>query len=179
FSFSATSIFQKIQSNFPVFHDLLSQAGLANQFELRYTFLSDNEEYTVLVPNDSVLTAFQADTLEQEELRELLRLHFVQGDLIFTDGQKSAGYYKTARIDEKSTNFTTIFSKIYIDPGVDVINIADAQGGTYTGAVESEFTNIMTGMDVGEGTEVFRDLIITGVVHEIDRVLLFEEVDTD
>ncbi len=175
FSFSATSIFQKIQSNFPVFHDLLSQAGLANQFELRYTFLSDNEDYTVLIPNDSVLTAFQADTLEQEELRELLRFHFVQGDLIFTDGQKSAGYYETARKDEKSTTFTTIFSKIYIDPGIDVINIGDAQGGTFASAVESKFTNIMTGMDVGEGTEVFRNLIINGVLHEIDRVLVHKE----
>ena len=47
------------------------------------------------------------------------------------------------------------------------------------GAEESEDTNVMTGLDVGEGTEVFRNLVITGVLHEIDRVLVFEELDTD
>ena len=99
--------------------------------------------------------------------------------MILTDGIQPTGYYETARVDEKSTTFTTIFSKMFIDPGYDLITIGDAQGGTYTGVEESAKSNIMTGRDIGEGNEVFRNLIINGVIHEIDRVLMFTEVDTE
>ena len=57
------------------------------------------------------------DTLTTEELRKFLMMHFVQGNMIFTDGNKPAGYYETTRVDEKSTTYTTVYTKIYIDPG--------------------------------------------------------------
>ncbi len=179
FSFSATNIYQKIRSDFPHFHDQMLRSGLANERESRYTYLSENENYTVFIPTEAALDEYQVDTLEGESLRDFLKFHFVQGALIFTDGSSPPGYYETARIDETSTAFTTVFSKIYIDPGVDVIRIPDDQGADYATAEESEVTNIMTGRDAGEGNEVFRNLIISRVLHEIDRVLLFDEVDTD
>jgi uncharacterized surface protein with fasciclin (FAS1) repeats len=177
FSFTATNMYLKIQSNYPVFYDLLRQAGLANTYEI--TFLSDNEDYTVFIPSDSALIASQADTLDQGVLQDLLKFHFIQGNLIFTDGIQPTGYYETARVDEKSTTYTTIFSKMYIDPGYDLITIGDAQGGIYTGVEESANSNIMTGRNIGEGGEVFSNLIVNGVIHEIDRVLMFTEVDSE
>lgn len=179
FSFTAPNMFQKIQSTYPVFHNLLLQAGLANSAELRYTFLSENEIYTVLIPNNDVLSAFRADTLPREELQELLKLHFIQGSLIFTDGQLAPGYYETTRVDEKSTEFTKVFSKISIHPGYDIIQIMDSSGGVYVETDESEVTNVMTGRNEGTGEEVFPSYVITGVLHEIDRVLVFDELDTN
>lgn len=179
FSFSASGMFQKIRANYPVFHNLLVQTGLANEFYLEYTFLSENENYTVFVPNDSVMTAFQADTMETESLRSLLKLHFVQGELIFTDGQVMPSYFETSRIDEKSTTYSKIFSKIYIEPGYDEIQIPDKDGGIFLSVTESPVTNVMTGRNIGEGEEVFESLIINGLIHEIDRVLIFDELDTN
>ncbi|MGW8315326.1 MAG: fasciclin domain-containing protein [Bacteroidales bacterium] len=179
FSFTGPNIFQEIRSSYPVFHDLLLQAGLGNNFELRYTFLSENEIYTVFIPNDEVMSAFGADTLPREELQELLKLHFVQGSMIFTDGHLDPGYYETTRDDEKSTEFTKIFSKIRIQPGIDVIQIMDNSGGIYVETEESEVSNIMTGRDMGEGEGVYSNIVITGVLHEIDRVLVFDELDTN
>jgi uncharacterized surface protein with fasciclin (FAS1) repeats len=179
FSFSAPNMFQKVSSSYPVFHSLLLQAGLGNSFELRYTFLSENENYTVFIPNDSVMTAFMADTLEREELQELLKLHFVQGALIFTDGKLTPGYFETSKFDEKSTEFTKIFSKINIHTGTDVIEILDKSGGVYVDIEESNLANTMTGRSVGEGGGVYPSIMINGVLHEIDRVLVFDELDTN
>lgn len=179
FSFTGPNLYQKIQSSYPVFHSLLMQAGLGNSFELRYTFLSENEIYTVFIPNDDVLREFRADTLPRAELQELLKLHFIQGELIFTDGQLDPGYYETTRFDEKSTEFTKVFSKFNIQPGYDIIQIMDKSGGIYVETEESEVTNIMTGRNVGEGNEVFPNYLINGVLHEIDRVLVFDELDTN
>jgi len=175
-SFTAPNLYQKIQSNYPMFHNLLLQAGLGNTFE--YTFLSENEVYTVFAPTDSALMAAQVDTLDKESLQALLKLHFIQGSLIFTDGVEPPGYYETARIDEKSTTYTKILTKIFLDPGYDVITIGSTSGGSYVDVIESEDANIMTGRDVGEGNEVFRNLIISRVIHEIDKVLMIDEVDT-
>jgi len=168
-----------ILPRFPEFHRQLVRAGLANVAERRYTFLSENEDYTVFAPSDSAIINSQADSMEIEELREFLKLHFVQGDLIFTDGIKSPGYYETARRDERSTAYTTIFSKLYVDPGIDVINIGKKGGGVYVGAEESPRSNFMTGRNIGSEDAVFTNWIINGVIHEIDRVLLYDEVDTN
>ncbi len=177
FSFSAPNLYSRIRTNYPVFHNLLLQSGLGNTYE--YNFLSDNEIYTIFIPSDSVMSAFRADTLQREELQALLKLHFVQGALIFTDGQMPSGYYESARTDDKSTEFTKIFSKYTVRTGYDLIEILDESGGAYVSVEESELTNIMTGMDVGEGEEVFRKYVITGVIHEIDRVLVFDQLDTN
>jgi len=176
FSFTAPNLYLKIQSSYPEFHSLLLQAGLGNSFE--FTFLSENEVYTVFAPTDSALIAAQVDTLGREALQAVLKLHFIQGKLIFTDGTELPGYYETTRVDEKSTTYTKIFTKIYLDPNYDLITISSTSGGSYVDVSESEDANIMAGSDVGEGNEVFRNLAISRIIHEIDKVLMIEEVDT-
>jgi len=179
FSFSSSNLFLQISGKFPLFHSLLRKAGLSIDGENRYSFLSDNENYTVFAPTDSALTAFGADTLPVPDLRKLLMLHFIQGGLIFTDGNASPGYYETARIDETSTEFSTVFSKIYINPGIDLISFPDQTGGEYLSVQESEKTNAMAGRSLGEGTEVFPVVVINAVFHEIDKVLVFDELDSN
>jgi uncharacterized surface protein with fasciclin (FAS1) repeats len=179
FTFLTSSLFQKISSEYMVFHDLLGKAGLSKEKEYRYTFLSENENYTIFAPTDSALNAIRADTLSIPDLRDLLMLHFVPGELIFTDGNVTPGYFETARIDERSTEFSTVFSQIYIDPRADLILFPDQTGGEFLSVSESDATNFMVGRGVGEGTELIPMILINGVVHEIDRVLLYEELDSN
>jgi len=179
FSFSATNLFFRLSGSYPRFHNLLRKAGLSEDKLYRYSFISDNENYTVFAPGDEALNNSGVDTITNiEELRKFLLLHFVQGDFIFTDGNKPAGYYETARIDEKSTEFSTIYTEIYIEPGYDVINIPDKQGNQYLTVNESSATNILAGRNLGEGTETYPNVINTAVIHKIDKVLLFEKVNT-
>lgn len=179
FSFSASDLFTKLSSSFPAFHSLLMNAGLGNAAESRYYFISENENYTVFAPTNLALSNYQTDTLTSEELKKFLMMHFVQGDLIFTDGNKPAGYYETSRIDEKSTTYTRIFTKIHINPGIDVINITHETGGNYLSIPESDRTNQISGRRLGDGTEVFPNIVSNAIIHEIDQVLLFEELDTE
>ena len=178
FDFSIASLYIKISTSYPAFHNLIKAAGLSMDKEYRYTFISDNENYTIFVPNDSALAHYRTDTLTTEELKNFVRLHFIQGDIIFTDGNKPAKYYETTRIDEKSTIYTTIYNKIYINPGYDVIHITDKVGGDYLNINESPLTNQITGRSVGDGTEAFANILSTAVIHEIDKVLIFEDLDT-
>src|SRR5690606_10654817 len=180
FSFSSPSLFNKMASDFPRFHALLRKAGLTIDKEYRYNFISDNEFYTVFVPSDEALDNAGVDALPVAQLRNLLLFHFVQGDLIFTDGKKSDNYYETARVDEKSTEFTTIYTKIRIKPGIDKIAFTDKTGATYTEIEEDETkTNFITGISGGTGQEVFAIQFNNSVVHEINKVLIKEELDTN
>ena len=180
FSFSATNLYLMIKTDFPLFYNLLEKAGLGNNKINQFTFLSESENYTVFAPTDSALIAVRADTLPIPELQKLLMLHFIQGELIFTDASARPGYYETTRIDEASTEFSTVFSPIYIDPGFDVISIHDNSGGLYSEITEAgDITNKMAGISQGEGTEVFPLVVINSVVHETDRVLLYDELDSN
>lgn len=178
FSFSATSIYNRIQSSFPKFHALLQQAGLSVDKEFRYNFLSDNEFYTVFVPSAEALDAVDVSSMTKEELQKMLMLHFVQGELIFTDGSSAPRYFETTRIDEKSTPFSTVYTQLYVDPGIDIIRFKDKSGAVYTEVEESDNTNVLTGINLGESNDVFSNIFNNAVIHEIDRVLVFGEVDT-
>jgi len=178
FSFAAPSMFNKISTDFPRFHGLLRKAGLTIDKEFRYTFVTDNDFYTVFVPSDAALDEAGVDALPLNELRNLLLFHFVQGDMIFTDGKKPKGYRETARIDEKSTQYTTVFTSINIRPGLDVIEIPKKDGSNYVAVEEADnTTNILTGVTMGTGQEVFPILYNNGVIHAIDKVLKVEELD--
>lgn len=180
FSFAAPSMFNKISTDFPRFHALLRKAGLTIDKEFRYSFVTDNDFYTVFVPNGKALDEAGVDALPVNQLRNLLLFHFVQGDMIFTDGKKQKGYYETARIDEKSTQYTTVFTSIYIRPGLDVIEIQGKNGNNYVAVAEADnTTNILTGVTRGTGQEVFPLLYNNGVIHAIDKVLKVEELDTN
>ncbi len=180
FSFSSPSLFTKMSGDFPKFHALLRKAGLTIDKEYRYNFISDNDFYTVFVPSDEALNNAGVDALPLAQLRNLLLLHFVQGDMIFTDGRKPATYYETARVDEKSTAFTTVYTKIYVKPGIDKIEFMDKSGTIYTGIEENEGrTNFLTGISGGTGQEVFATQFNNSVVHGINKVLIKEELDTN
>jgi uncharacterized surface protein with fasciclin (FAS1) repeats len=178
FSFSSPSMFSKLSTDYPKFHALLKKAGLTNDKEYKYTFLTDNDFYTVFVPSDQALDDAGVNSLPIPELQKLLQFHFVQGDMIFTDGKKEKRYYETSRIDEKSTQYTTVFTQIYINPGIDVINIPQKDGNIYVEIEEADnTTNILTGVSRGTGQEVYPILYNNGVVHEIDKVLKVEVLD--
>ena len=78
-------------------------------------------------------------------------LHFVLGELIFTDGNATPGYFETTRIDERSTEFSTVFSKIYIDPRADRYSFRIRRAESYLMVPESDVTNLMAGRNLGEG----------------------------
>jgi uncharacterized surface protein with fasciclin (FAS1) repeats len=178
FSFSATSIYNRMQSNYPKFHALLQQAGLSQDKEFRYSFLSDNEFYTIFVPAAEALDNLDASSMTQEELQKLLMLHFVQGELILTDGSSAPGYFETTRIDEKSTPFSTVYTQLYVEPDIDIIRLKDKEGSVYAVVEESERANMLTGINLGESDDVFSNIFNNAVIHEIDRVLRIGEVDT-
>jgi uncharacterized surface protein with fasciclin (FAS1) repeats len=179
FSFSAATLFATISSQFPEFHSLLERAGLSEPRLYRYNFISEGELYSVFIPSDSALNSARVDTLSRTDLRNLLMLHFVKGDLIFTDGNKAPGYYKTTRVDEQSTQYSKVNTQIYIETGIDVIRILNKTGEIYSEVPESENNNILTAINKGEGEEVLRVLQNNAVIHRIDRVLMLDELDTN
>lgn len=184
FSFTASDIYSILSSNYPTFHNLLDQSGLARPKEGRYTFISDNEFYTVFMPADSILAA-RVDSgdfsgLTQDELRNVLLLHFVRGELIFTDGSASPGYYTTERIDEKSTPYSTINTTIYITPGLDIITLNGNVAMNDLVIPESgAATNKLAGVSEYDPDQAFQSMYNNGVFHEIGRVLMVEELDTE
>lgn len=181
FSNSAATLYNVIQVNYPHFYNLLNQAGLVQKNLYRFSFLSESEFYTVLVPSATAFQAINASSLPKEELQQLLKLHFIQGELIFTDGSKNAGYYETTRVDERSTQFSTVFTRIYIDPLTDLIQIRGANGAVYAEIPESESANKFAGKLLLEDDEqlIFNNVLINGVVHALDKVLLVDEIDRD
>ncbi len=178
FSFSSPSLFSKISTDFPKFHALLKKAGLTIDKEFKYTFISDNDFYTIFIPSDTALDEAGVSNLSIPDLKKFLQFHFVQGDMIFTDGKKQKGYFETARIDEKSTQYTTVFTSMYINPGIDIIDIPGKDGSNYVEIEEADkTTNILTGVNNGTGQEVFPIMYNNGVIHRIDKVLKVEELD--
>ena len=180
FSFRSGNIYSIISSNYPHFHELLTRAGLAQTALQRYTFISENQFYTIFIPTEEALEEAGAGALTGAELRRFIQLHFVQGDVIFTDGRKSPGYYETARVDERSTPFNTVYTSIYLEPGFDVIAIPGRDGGIYTSFQESARANVLASRTIVEttGPSVITNIVNQGVIHEIDRALLLEFMDT-
>lgn len=178
FSFSASDLFVVISSRFPKFHELIRKAGLSKDQLSKYTFISDNQNYTAFIPNDSVINATKTDHLTVKELQDFVMLHFVQGGLIFTDGKMADAFYETARIDENSTPFVKTNTKIRIIPGVDKISIPKINGNPALVLTESSKTNFITSRNLSlTGQEAFLNAVTNGVVHEIKDVIRIEEVE--
>ncbi len=179
FSFTTTDIYTIISTRYPAFHDLLRTAGLALDKEFRYSFISNNETYTIFVPSQSSLENEDLSLLSKEELRRFLLLHFVRGKIIFTDGSAAPGYYDTERVDESSTPFTTINTQIYIEPGYDIIKLRRGNGIEDVEITESETSNRLAGVrSVETARAAFPSMYNNAVIHEIDQVLKVEELDT-
>ncbi len=182
FSFIAPSLYTKLSTDYPKFQGLLKKAGLTNDKLYTYKFISNNEFYTVLVPTDAALDSAGVNQMPVAELKNFLLFHFIQGNMIFTDGKQPSQYYETARIDEKSTVFTTVYTKLFVKPGIDFIQIPDKNGSSYVEVEEAEGkTNLMAGVTVsdGSGQEVFPVTYINSVIHQIDKALKFEDLDTN
>ncbi|MFH0756750.1 MAG: fasciclin domain-containing protein [Bacteroidota bacterium] len=179
FSFGTSDIYDQISRNYPAFHELLVEAGLAREKEFRYTFISNNEFYTIFVPNEEALASQDFSGLSTDELRNLLLLHFVRGDLIFTDGSAASGYYTTERIDEKSTPFSTFNTRIHILTGYDIITLGGTGGINNIEILESGTSNRLAGVRIQTGTEqVFPSMYNNAVIHEIGQVLNVEKLET-
>jgi uncharacterized surface protein with fasciclin (FAS1) repeats len=182
FTFSINDIFSTISVQYPKFHALIRKAGLSQDNLSKYSFMSDNQSYTVLVPTDSVMNAISTVTaaMTTAQLQNFVLMHFIQGSMIFTDGNMSAGYYETARIDESSTPFSTVFTRIKVVPGIDQITIPAKDGSPSVVVHESAKTNILTARSLSTtGLEAFTNCVNNGVIHEIKMPLLFSNVDTN
>jgi uncharacterized surface protein with fasciclin (FAS1) repeats len=174
FSFSGLNLYAQISINFPTFHALLKKAGLSQDKLNTYSFINETDYYTVFVPSDEAITAANLDALPAAELGQVLKLHFVQGTLIFTDGKIAPGYYETMRVDERSTQYTTYYTRIYINPGVDNIQILSNDDAVYATASESESTNIIASEveePEGDADEIYPNTLDNAVIHQIDNVL--------
>lgn len=179
FSFTTANIFSQISAKYPKFHALMRKAGLSLDKQFRYRFTSDNEFYTIFVPSDEAIEAANLDALPAEELKSRLLLHFVKGELIFTDGRKTAQYYETERIAENSTQFATFYTNMYVEPGIDVIRIKTPGGENYIEVRETDNSNMLAGVSGGDANAAFRDSYNNAVIHEIDKVLSVADVDTN
>ncbi|MBN1927823.1 MAG: fasciclin domain-containing protein [Prolixibacteraceae bacterium] len=180
FSFSTTNIYILISSNFTGFHGLLKKAGLADEKGYKYTFLSDNSLYTVFAPTNEALEAANASSLEGDELIDFLKLHFIVGDLIFTDGKLGSRYYKTLREVPATQSSAAYNNEIFIETYPDIITIPDKEGNIYNRLlVESDNVNMITTRGLNQpGVETnYPNIITTGVVHAVDKALLFEELE--
>jgi hypothetical protein len=120
------------------------------------------------------------DAMSLVQLQDFLLLHFVQGELIFTDGNKPSGFFETARVDEASTPFSTIYTKIKIETGIDKITIPAKNGDAAVVVNESAKTNVLTGRSLSTSGQqsIFPNSLNNGVIHEIKKPLVFDLVDT-
>lgn len=178
FNFTSTDLYSKISSTYPKFQKLLLSAGLANDKESRYSFVSESEVYTIFAPSDAAIDKVNTAAMTKEQLQKFLMMHFIPGVIMFTDGNRAAGYYETARVDEKSTPYSTLYSQVYIEPKPDNIQFRAKGGGNYLTVPVSPLVNIITSRTIGTGSEPIRNILATAVIHEIDKPLLFDQLDT-
>ncbi len=181
FSFKATDLYATIQSSYPAFYNLMKKAGLVLEREYRFSFISNNEFYTVFIPTDEALAAADVNSLSTNDLKDMILLHFIQGHIIFTDGNKSPGYYETVMSKPSGSQISSAYTKIYIEPGTDIISIKGKDGSVYTEIIESGRANKLTGIVVTTGNEipVYTNMFNNAVIHEIDQVLLYNNLDTE
>ncbi|MFW5877473.1 MAG: fasciclin domain-containing protein [bacterium] len=167
-SFTQTAMYTRISAQ-QRFFDLMKKAGLVEENYYRFNFLNRQSYNTVFIPSDSAIDASGIDTLSADELGEVIKYHFVGGELVFTDGSKPQGLYRTR---------TSIPSYLNIQPEPDNLKILDKDGNVYINIPESSKTNIMTTIDIDpSGTSPY-DHVTTGVIHFIDKVLLKDSLDT-
>lgn len=191
FNFSINDIYSTILRSYFGFHSLIRKAGYSQDKLSKYSFISDNQNYTVFAPSDSLLITMNYDFFNPglatdpnyatllKKLQNFVLMHFVQGDVIFTDGNKQAGYYETARVSENSTPFNLVFTQIRIVPAIDKITIPGKNGSPDIVINESPKTNLIMSRNLSTlGTEAYTNSVCNGVIHEIKNPLLFEQVDT-
>lgn len=180
FSFNTITLYSLISTDFKDFHSLLVKAGLALEKQYKYSFISDNQLYTVFAPTKEALDAANASSLEGDELVKFLKSHFIVGDLIFTDGKMNSGYYETAYQVPATSSVPAYNLKIYLEPGIDQIAVMGNDGSNYLVVSESDKTNKISSRDLNTSgtTTNYKNTISTGVVHTIDKAFLLDQIDT-
>jgi len=171
-----------ILTRYPEFLALLEKAGLYDPIYYRLNFLIDGEYYTAFIPTAQALSDYRVDTLSIDELRDFLMYHFVKGELIFTDGKKPDGYYQTTLLDESSTTYNNVYSSLNIRPRPNTIQILEKNGDIYLDIKENgELTNKFIAYEYNKDPSSVSiwDFIITGVVHEVDKVLREDLLDAN
>ena len=172
FTTPISDMYSRITS-YPHFFNLIKKAGLFDEVYYSLPFLTEGETYTVFIPTSEALASYNTDTLTTKELQEFIKYHFVRGNKIWTDGSSPDGYYETLRVDESSTQYTKKYSSLNIETGIDLIRILDKAGNLITEIREQEgVTNVMISTDMDEDSNSRYDFITTGVIHEIDSVLI-------
>ncbi|MCF8379235.1 MAG: fasciclin domain-containing protein [Bacteroidales bacterium] len=165
-----TNSLQKVKRK--KFMDLLTKAKLYDPANKTFSFLTDGTNYTIFIPSEQALTDYGADTLSTEDLQQFLKLHFIRGSKIFTDGKMPSGNYSTHRIDESSTNLVINYSSLYIETGADVIRIYDFDSILLGEILENvENTNFMVSIDPDATSDSDYDFYTTTVIHDIDFVI--------
>ncbi|MFA9388212.1 MAG: fasciclin domain-containing protein [Prolixibacteraceae bacterium] len=178
FDFTTDLIFQQISTKFPMFHSLLTKAGYALTKEYRYKFLSSNKIYTIFAPSDQALIDIQADTLSGKNLENFVKLHFVQEQMIFTDGKLASGYYKTACELPVPGSSRTKNAEIYLETGIDEIVVKAKNGNDFLKLEESISTNFITSRNLNVNIETnYPNIMATGVIHQIDKAFQLNLLD--
>ncbi len=173
----AASYYGFLLSNYSKFQALLQKSGLFNPSFSSYPFLDKGEKYTLFAPTDEALEGMNTDTLTKEELIDFVRAHFVRGELIFTDGKMPAKSYPTLHESDDSQSLANTYSKIYIQPKNDVIEILDNTGELYISIPEGGGkTNNMIVTKPIQDSESQWNFVTTGVIHGIDSVLMINKL---
>lgn len=152
-------------SKYGRFMTLLDKTGLASKKEFSMKLTNPGEFYTVFAPSDSALDAIGADTIRVERLKEILKKHFIRGQILFTDMSSFSGNYETMSKDRY---------RLRILKQPDMITILDNDNNPFVEINEDPIkTNIIIGYDTNpSGSSLSEyDFVSTGVVHEIDKVL--------
>jgi uncharacterized surface protein with fasciclin (FAS1) repeats len=185
FNFSVNSVFNTLLIQFPKFHALIKKAGLSQDALSTYSFMSPTVNYTVFAPSDSLLNTMTASTsaMSTADLKKFVMMHFIPGQILFTDGKMTSRYYETCRVDEKSTPFAPVYTQIKVLAGIDKITIASVDGTNDVIVNESPRTNMIMSKAIVNGAvttvaDTYVNSVANGVVHEIKNPLLFGQIDT-
>lgn len=172
FYYPTLNLYNLIKARFPAFYLMMEEAGFVEDLFGRFTFTTEGESYTVFAPTDSAINSFNYDTLAQDALQELIKTHFVRGDLIFTDGKKPSMEYETLSVDETSTEFNTVYTTLDIRPSIDLISLHDKAGNVIVKITENDSTtNQMATLNISPASDV-ENYITNAVVHAIDTLLI-------
>lgn len=183
FNFSVSSVFNTLLTKFPEFHALIKKAGLSQDVLSTYSFMSPTVNYTVFAPDSAALSVVNTKAMSQAELKKFVMMYFIPGQILFTDGKMTSGYYETCRVDEKSTPFAPVYTKIKVIAGIDKITIASVDGSNDVIVNESPRTNMIMSKAIVNGAttttvDVYVNTVANGVVHEVKKPLLFGQIDT-
>jgi len=172
FSFPRINIYSLIKTNYPEFFELIEKAGMSDSKAGILNFITEGEKYTIFAPTDQALENFNVDSLTIDEIQQIVKYHFIRGELTFTDGKKETGNYETLRIDELSTKYSNIYSTLEIRPSIDLISIYDNEGNPMYDVIENnEFTNRMAVVNISSENNQ-ENYVTNGVIHSIDKVLI-------